>query len=167
VAYLVDHGVPALTAAAVGGASGLVSIVGKIGWGWFSDRTNRELAYSLAFGCLVASIGVLVLAGLYGTPFLLYLYAVLIGLGYGVMAPVPPAVASDLYGGPGFSTIYGGLYTVTCLGLATGTWSAGKIFDSTGSYAAALWVGLAMALLSPALLWMVAPRRPNPPPSCH
>jgi MFS family permease len=165
VAYLVDHGVPALTAAAVGGASGLVSIVGKIGWGWFSDRTNRELAYSLAFGCLVASMGLLVLAGLYRTPFLLYLYAVLIGLGYGVMAPVPPAVASDLYGGPGFSTIFGGLYIATCLGLATGTWSAGKIFDSTGSYAVALWVGLAMAVLAPALLWVVAPRRPNPPPA--
>ena len=165
VAYLVDHGVPALTAAAVGGASGLVSIVGKIGWGWFSDRTNRELAYSLAFGCLVASMGLLVLAGLYRTPFLLYLYAVLIGLGYGVMAPVPPAVASDLYGGPGFSTIFGGLYIATCLGLATGTWSAGKIFDSTGSYAVALWAGLAMAVLAPALLWVVAPRRPNPPPA--
>ncbi len=164
VAYLVDHRVPALVAAAVGGASGLVSIVGKIGWGWLSDRTGRELAYGLAFGCVVASIGALALAGLHPTSFLLYLYAVLIGLGYGVMAPVPPAVASDLYGGPGFSTIFGTLYVVTCLGLAIGTWSAGEIFDRTGSYAAALWLGLVMAALSPALLWVVAPRRPNPPP---
>jgi MFS family permease len=164
VAYLVDHRVPALVAAAVGGASGLVSIVGKIGWGWLSDRTNRELAYGLALACVAASIGALVLAGMYPTSFPLYLYAVLIGLGYGVMAPVPPAVASDLFGGPGFSTIFGTLYVVTCLGLATGTWSAGEIFDRTGSYAAALWLGLAMAVLSPALLWIVAPRRPNPPP---
>jgi MFS family permease len=102
---------------------------------------------------------------MYPTSFLLYLYAVLIGLGYGVMAPVPPAVASDLFGGPGFSTIFGTLYVVTCLGLAIGTWSAGEIFDRTGSYAAALWVGLVMTVLSPALLWIVAPRRPNPPPA--
>ena len=165
VAYLVDQGVPALTAAVVGGASGLFSIGGKVGWGWFSDRTNRELAYSLAFGCLIASIGVLVLAGHHQTLFLLYLYALLIGLGYGVMAPVPPAIANDLYGGPGFSTIFGGLYTANCLGLAAGTWSAGKIFDSTGSYAVALWIGLAMAVLAPALLWVVGPRHPNPPPA--
>jgi MFS family permease len=79
------------------------------------------------------------------------------------MAPVPPAVASDLFGGPGFSTIFGTLYVVTCLGLATGTWSAGEIFDRTGSYAPALWLGLAMAVVSPALLWIVAPRRPNLP----
>jgi MFS family permease len=90
---------------------------------------------------------------------------VLIGLGYGVTAPVPPAVASDLFGGPGFSTIYGTLYVVTCLGLATGTWSAGAIFDRTGSYAGALWLGLLMTVVSPALLWVVAPRRPNPPPA--
>ena len=164
IAYLVDHGVPALAAAAVGGASGLVSILGKIGWGWLSDRTNRELTYNLAFMCVAVSMGALVLAGMNPTPFLLYLYAVLIGLGYAVMAPVPPAVASDLFGGPGFPTIFGTVYVVTCLGLASGTWSAGEIFDYTGSYAAALWLGLAMTVLSPALLWIVAPRRPNPPP---
>jgi len=63
VAYLVDHGVPALTAATVGGVVGLISIGGKMGWGAFSDRAGRELAYSLASGCVVASIGLLVLAG--------------------------------------------------------------------------------------------------------
>jgi MFS family permease len=165
VAYLVDHKIPALAAATVGGVVGLVSIVGKIGWGWLSDRTNRELAYNLAFVGVGLSIGALVLAGMYPTTFLLYLYAVLIGLGYGVTAPVPPAAASDLFGGPGFSTIYGTLYVVTCLGLAIGTWSAGEIFDRTGSYSVALWLGLVMTVVSPALLWVVAPRRPNPPPA--
>ena len=164
VAYLVDHRITAFAASGVGGAVGLVSIVGKIGWGWLSDRTNRELTYSLAFVCVALSIAALVLAGRHPTPLLLYLYAALIGLGYGVMAPVPPAVASDLFGGPGFSTIFGTVYVVTCLGLATGTWSAGEIFDHTGSYAAALWLGLVMTVISPALLWLVAPRRPNPPP---
>jgi MFS family permease len=164
VAYLVDHKIHALTAAGVGGTAGLVSIVGKIGWGWLSDRTNRELTYSLAFVCVGLSIGALALAGMYPTTILLYLYAALIGLGYGVMAPVPPAVASDLFGGPGFSMIFGTIYVVTCLGLATGTWSAGEIYDHTGSYAGALWLGLLMTAISPALLWLVAPRRPNPPP---
>lgn len=55
VAYLVDHGVPALIAATVGGAVGLVSIGAKLGWGVFSGRAGRELAYSLACACVVAS----------------------------------------------------------------------------------------------------------------
>ena len=159
VAYLVDHGVPVMTAAALGGAVGLVSIVGKIGWGALSDRTTRPLAYSLAFAFVAVSIGGLVLAGWYPTSYLPYLYAVLIGIGYAAMAPLLPAIASDLFAGPGFSMIFSTIYTVGGLGLAVGTWSAGWIFDTSGSYAGALWLGLVMAVISPLLMWMVAPRR--------
>lgn len=164
VAYLVDHGASALTAATVAGVVGLASIATKPGWGMLSDRAGRELTYTLAAGCVVASIGLLVLAGRYPTSALPYLYAVLNALGYGVLSAVFPAIASDLFGGPGFSTIYGALYTVICVGLAFGPWAAGQIFDLTGSYATALWIGLAMAVVSPGVLWIVAPRRPNPPP---
>ena len=75
------------------------------------------------------------------------------------MAPLPPAIASDLFAGPGFSLIFGAIYTVGAFGLAAGTWTAGWIFDTTGSYAAALWLGLLMASLSPFFMWLVAPRR--------
>jgi MFS family permease len=106
----------------------------------------------------------LVLAGRHPASLFPYLYAVLIGVGYAAMAPLPPAVANDLFAGPGFSMIFSTMYTVGGLGLATGTWIAGWIFDTSGSYAGALWLGLLMALLSPLLMWMVAPRRlPNRP----
>ena len=163
VAYLVDHGVPIMTAATLGGAVGLVSIGGKIGWGALSDRTTRPLAYSLAFGFVAVSIGALVLAGRYPMSSLPYLYAILIGMGYAAMAPLLPAISNDLFAGPGFSMIFSTIYTVGTLGLAAGTWSAGFIFDVRGSYAGALWLGLLMAALSPLLMWMVAPRRiPGP-----
>jgi MFS family permease len=165
VAYLVDHGVSLAAAAAVGGFVGLVSIPGKMGLGLLSDRTNRELAYTLAFACLVASLGVLVLAGQYPASGLAYLYAVLIAIGYSATAPLTPAAASDLFSGPRFSTIFGCLHLGNSLGAATGAWVAGIIFDGTGSYAGALWLALASAVLAPALLWIVAPRRPHPPPA--
>ena len=167
VAFLVDHGVSGLMAATVGGAVGLVSIPGKAGWGALSDRAGRELAVTLAFGCVALSLGALVLAGRHPIPGWLYLYALLIGLGYSVLSAVFPAIASDLFGGPGFSVIYGTLYAVICLALATGPWLAARIFDLTGSYAAALWLGFGMAVLAPVLAWIVAPRRPNPPPHEH
>jgi MFS family permease len=163
VAYLVDHGVAAMTAAEVAGGVGFISILAKIGWGALADRSGRELAYGLAFGCTALSLGALVLAGRYHTAGLLLLYVLLVGLGYAIMAPIPPAAASDMFGGPGFSTIFGTLYSFGAMGLAGGTWSAGRIFDLTGSYAGALWLGLGMAALSPMLLWMAAPRRENLP----
>ena len=165
VAYLVDHGVSPLAAASVGGLVGLASVAGKMGCGAFSDRAGREPAYSLSFGCVVASIGALVLAGRYPASGLPYVYALLIGLGYGGTAPLAPAAASDLFSGPAFGTIFGTMYPAMCLGIASGAWAAGRIFDGTGSYALALWLALGMAVVSPTLLWVVAPRRPNPPPA--
>jgi MFS family permease len=164
VAYLVDHGVSALLGATLVGIVGLASIAGKTGWGTMSDRVGREPTYTLAFACVAASVGMLALAGAYpGTP-LPYLYALLIGLGYAVTAPLTPAIASDLFGGPRFARIFGLLHFTNSLGGAAGAWVAGAIFDATGSYAFALPIAAGMALLAPGLLWVVAPRRPNPAP---
>ena len=165
VAYLVDHGVPALAAASVVGVVGLASVAGKTGWGVLSDRFGRELAYSLAFACVLASVGALAVAGAWPSPVLPYVYAVLIGLGYAATAPLTPAVASDLFGGPHFPRIFGVLHATNSFGGAVGVWTAGYIFDVTGSYALGLWVTALTAVCAPALLWVAAPRRPNPPPS--
>jgi MFS family permease len=165
VAYLVDHGASALAGATVVGVVGVSSVAGKAGWGMLSDRIGREPTYSLAFGCVAASVGLLALAGAYPRTLLPYGYAVLIGVGYAVTAPLTPAIASDLFGGPRFARIFGALHFTNSLGGALGAWVAGGIFDATGSYALALPIAAAMAVLAPALLWFVAPRRPNPPPS--
>jgi MFS family permease len=164
VAYLTDQGVPTLVAAGVGGVVGLVSIPDKVGWGTLSDRVNREVAYSLAFACVVCGIVTLVLAGRSPASAILYLYAALIGLGYAATAPLTPAAASDLFSGPKFSTIFGTLHISNALGASTGAWIAGRIFDHTGSYRLAFGLALVMAVFSASLLWIVAPRRPHPPP---
>lgn len=165
VAYLVDHGVPALVGATVVGVVGVCSIAGKTGWGTLSDRVGREPTYTLAFACVAASVGVLALAGAHPRSLLPYVYAVLIGVGYAVTAPLTPAIASDLFGGPRFARIFGTLHFTNSLGGALGAWVAGRIFDAHQSYAAALPIAAAMALLAPSLLWVVAPRRPNPAPA--
>ena len=165
VAYLVDHGVPALVGATVVGVVGVCSVAGKAGWGALSDRIGREPTYSLAFLCVALSVGVLVLAGAHPRTMLPYGYAVLIGVGYAVTAPLTPAIASDLFGGPRFARIFGTLHFTNSAGGALGAWVAGRIFDATESYALALPMAAVMALFAPALLWVVAPRRPNPAPA--
>jgi len=165
VAYLVDHGVSALVGATLVGIVGIASVIGKAGWGTLSDRVGREPTYSLAFGCVALSVAFLALAGAYPRSVLPYGYALLIGIGYAVTAPLTPAIASDLFGGPRFARIFGALHLANSLGGALGAWVAGAIFDATRSYALALPISAATALFAPALLWVVAPRRPNPPPA--
>ena len=164
VAYLVDHGVPAFVGATVVGVVGVCSIAGKAGWGALSDRVGRELTYSLAFLCVAGSVGLLALTGAYPRTLLPYGYAVLIGVGYAVTAPLTPAIASDLFGGPRFARIFGALHFANSVGGALGAWIAGFIFDATASYALALPIAATMAVLAPSLLWFVAPRRANPAP---
>ena len=93
------------------------------------------------------------MAGAWPRPALLYVYAVLIGLGYAATAPLTPAVASDLFGGPRFPRIFGVLHATNSFGGAVGVWTAGYIFDVTGSYALGLWVTAFTAVCAPALLW--------------
>ncbi len=124
----------------------------------------HQVAYTLAFCCVVASIGTLVLAGRNPETLLHYVYAILIGLGYAATAPLAPAAASDVFGGPRFSVIFGTLHISNAIGASTGPWIAGRIFDVTGSYAAALWIALGTAVFPMGILWVVAPRHPHPPP---
>jgi MFS family permease len=128
------------------------------------DRTLRELVYSLACLSLVLSIGALALSGAYPLSVLPYVFAVVLGLGYAITAPIAPAVSSDLFKGPGFSTIFGGIHVSLGFGTAAGAWAGGEVFDLTGSYTSAMWGALGLIAFSCVLLWVVAPRHPNPPP---
>ncbi len=164
VAYLVDHQVSAMTAATLAGLVGMVSIAGKPAWGFLMDRMLREQVFTMASVCLAASVGLLVLSGSRPTGFLPYGYALVLGLGYAVTAPVTPAVSSDLFKGPGFPVIFGWLHMALCVGTAMGAWAGGEVFDRTGGYGLALAASVSLALLACGLLWLVAPRRPNPCP---
>ena len=163
VAYLVDKGVAAIIAASVVSVVGLASVAGKIGWGWLADHVGSEVAFTLASLCVVVSIGILALTSPHA-PSLAYVYAVLMGVGYASSAPLPPAVVGRLFRGPHFASIFGALQPATSIGSAAGAFAAGRIFDRTGTYALALGLAMAIAALAPILLWIVAPRRPHPPP---
>jgi MFS family permease len=164
VAYLVDHGVAAMLAATVAGLVGLSSAPGKMGWGYLLDRMRRETVYSLSSASFLVSLGLLVLSGSHPGSVLPYVYAVFLGVGYAVTAPLTPAVAGDLFRGPGFPTIFGAIHVSLGFGTAMGAWAGGAIYDATGGYTAALWVAVGLTLLSVGLLWGVGPRHPNPPP---
>ena len=159
VAYLVDHGVTALAAASVVGVVGLASIVGKGGGGWASDTVGRELTYTTGMALVAASIGILGLVALTGTPAWAYVYGALVGVGYAVTAPLMPAVVSDLYRGRHFGAIFGAIQVANAVGGSAGPWAAGRIFDASGSYAPAFVAALAATAVSATTMWIVAPRR--------
>ncbi len=154
VAYLVDHGIPALVAASVASVVGLASIFGKAGGGWFSDTFGRELTYTFGMVSVVASVGMLGLVALAPGPIPAFAYGVLVGLGYSVTAPLIPALVSDLFRGRHFGAIFGTMQLVNAIGGASGPWIAGRVFDTTGSYRLALAGAVLAAIAATGALWV-------------
>lgn len=152
-AFLVDHGLPAMTAASVISVVGASSIVGKTGGGWISDHLSRELVYALGMIGMIFSVGVLWLVALAPSAWLALGYAVLFGLGYSVTAFIVPAMMSDRFRGPHFGSIFGATQVASALGSALGAWLAGRIFDATGSYAIAFSLAAAAAGVAALSVW--------------
>lgn len=158
VAHVVDKGFSAGKGAIIFGLVGIMGAVGKILFGALSDRIGRTTAFAMGMGC--AFLGVVSLMMLQPERgFVLYVYAVFFGLGYGSIAPIFPAHAADLFYGPHFGRIYGSLSIGGGLGGASGTWLSGKIFDLTGSYGIAFLIVLSAILFIVLLFWLSASRR--------
>ena len=162
-AFLVDHGLPAMTAASVISVVGASSIVGKTGGGWISDHLSRELVYALGMIGMIFGVGVLWLVALAPSAWLALGYAVLFGVGYSVTAFIVPAMMSDRFRGPHFGSIFGATQVASALGSALGAWLAGRIFDATGSYAIAFSLAAAAAGVAALSVWAGRLRGPARP----
>jgi MFS family permease len=152
-AFLVDHGIPAMTAASVISVVGAASILGKTGGGWISDHLPRELVYALGMISMIIGVGVIWLVAVTPSAWLAMGYAVLFGIGYSVTAFVVPAMMSDRFRGPRFGSIFGATQVASALGSALGAWLAGRIFDATGSYALAFTLAAAAAAVAALSVW--------------
>jgi len=159
-AFLVDHGISAMTAASVISVVGAASILGKTGGGFISDFFSRELVYAFGMIGMIIGVGVLWLVAASPSAWLALGYAVLFGVGYSVTAFVVPAMMSDRFRGPHFGSIFGATQVASAVGSALGAWLAGRIFDATGSYAIAFGIAAGAAAVAALSVW--ASRIPQP-----
>ncbi len=159
VAYLTDRKFDPMLAASVVGLVGICGSLGKILWGWTSDRIGRERTFALGMGSLVMGILILNLINDASQQWGVYVYAFVFGLGYGVFAPLTSSIAADVFQSKRFGSIYGLLYVGSGTGSAIGPWVSGTIFDVTRSYGAALLVAIIAAVASAVAVWLAAPRR--------
>jgi len=158
-AYFVDRSYDKLLVASVVATVGIMGSVGKIFWGFASDRLGREMAYALS--CLSGTLGVgIMLAIGPGAPtWSLYSYAIIYGLFYGASAVLMPVIAADVFHSRNFGSILGGMYIGGGLGTAAGTFFAGWVFDVSRSYLVAFALYFPFMWLTCLLYWLAAPRK--------
>ncbi len=163
-AFMVDLGIDKTNSALIAGVIGISSILGQLLWGNLSDRIGREIAYTLAAICNLIAIVALVYLSWMLALWVAVAFAIFIGFGYGANTPIFPATARDLFTSPFFPSIFGTLSISGSSGAALGAWLGGWLYDVTGEYTAMLATSVVLAIIAPVLLWLAAPRNPNPAP---
>lgn len=159
VAHLVETGFPKLLVAGVVGLIGVVSVPGKVGWGYLADRWWPEWIYLTGCSCVVAGIAILLGIGPATPLWGLYVYALLMGVGYSVSPAMTPIMCGLFFGGPHFGVIFGCLNMLYHAGGAAGVWLAGYAHDLAGSYRLPFSASMVSAAATVLLVWLAAPRR--------
>ena len=154
VAHAVDVGYPKVFAASIFGIMGVVSIAGRLGFGYLADIMRREVVYTWVQ--LVSAVGTLALMATTdnSTPALLYIYAVFYGLGQGSRALVLSAISIDVFKGKNFGAIFGYFTLSVGVGGAIGAWLGGYLFDVTRSYMVAFSISLSCLIISIFVVWL-------------
>lgn len=159
VAYAIGQGVDPEKAAAALGSVSLVSLAGRLGTGWLSDRVGRALTLTVAYGSAALGIAGLTALTLTGQSFWLVLYVVLYGMAQGSTGIIGSARAADVFGGASFGAIYGWLVLSVGPSQAFGAWVGGRIFDVTGSYLPAFVFAVAALVVGVIAIWRVRDTR--------
>ncbi len=162
VRFLVDQGIPKMTAALLFAVIGLISSGFRIFWGWLSDRIGREITFTMGVLCACLGVLSLYLIETTGIKGFLYGFSVFFGMGWGATAPMFMSVAADLFKGKIFGLIYGIIESGIGIAGAIGAWVAGFIFDQTQSYHRAFVLAIAVLLISSLFVWLAAPRKSRP-----
>ncbi|HEY82793.1 MAG TPA: MFS transporter [Dehalococcoidia bacterium] len=155
--YLSSIGVARATSGLVATAIPLLSIGGRLGFGWLGDRLDKRRLAAGALGLVALGLLCFELTPLVGAE-LLVPFFILFGLGYGGSLTMAGALPREYFGRTSFGTIVGFIWGIGILGTLVGPPLAGWVFDHWGSYQG-VWLALAglaiggaviMALLPPA-----------------
>ena len=147
LAFAVGIGFDRQYAAGVLGMGAFFSLPGIILTGTMSDYVGREVSAMFTYG--VSILGVVFALFIHSPDqhLLLWLHACFFGLTWGARGPAITAKAADLFPGPQLGSILGVISVGTGLGAALGSWSAGWIFDFSGSYKVAFYASITAYLL--------------------
>jgi MFS family permease len=131
--YLNTTGIARSVSSIVASIIPLISILGRLSFGWFGDRFDKRriMATGFAFLCVsmllfnsIASTGI----------WLIVPFVILCGFGYGGPIPILPGLIREYFGRERLGTILGFITGIMMIGSIIGPPMAGWIFDTFDSY---------------------------------
>jgi predicted MFS family arabinose efflux permease len=155
VNFLVGTGtLQILGASTVFSALSLVSLGGRMFFGWLADRLRGEGAFSVALSCTMAGYVMLLLLGALEARWPLYVFIASYGFAQGAGGIAVAAKTVEVFHGPHLGTIFMVVTLSGNLGAAAGAWIGGRFFDLTGSYMLTFSTAIVSGLLAIGCMWV-------------
>jgi MFS family permease len=111
----------------------LVSIFGRLGFGWLGDRHGRIMIAAIAFGMM--SMGAIFLGfNSNSSLWVIGIFVLLFGIGWGAIAVLRTSLLREFFGRSNFGAILGLVEGISLIGSLAGPPLAGWVFDEFGSY---------------------------------
>ena len=154
VPHATDLEISAASAAIILAIIGGLSTGGRVTMGITGDRIGNKLAFIMSFGLISAALFWLLAAK---ELWMLYLFAVIFGFGYGGIAALVSPIVAGQFGLNSLGIILGVVVFSCAIGETIGPVVAGHIFDTTGSYNLAFLICAAVSFISLILVSRLKP----------
>ncbi len=154
VEFLVRSGtLPILGASTVFGVLSLVSLGGRMFFGWLADRLKGEGAFTAAMSCTITGFVMLLVLAQHGGTWPLYAFVLSYGFAQGAGGISIAAKTVEVFQGPRLGTIFMVVTLSANLGAAFGAWFGGRLFDLSGSYTLTFVTAIASGALAIGSMW--------------
>jgi len=131
IIHLEDVGFSREMAAFSVGLLTVVSIAGRLSFGFMGDFVDKRYLFLIAY--LLQGGGVLILMNAQDMT-TVYLFVAVFGVGFGATVPLLASIRADYFGRAALGKIQGFMSPVTMIAGATGPVWAGHMYDTTGTY---------------------------------
>jgi len=156
VAHVVDVGYSTFLAASVFGLAGITSSFGRVVFGFIADLLTKQAAYTLSILMTLVGVGALMILRDPSQTWLLYVYVIFFGIGFGSRAVLFSALTADIFSGKGFGSILGYSTVAVGVGGALGSWLGGAFHDWTGSYLVSFALSAVVLACSDVCIWLAS-----------
>lgn len=155
IPYLSDIGMDSALAASAVGAMSVISVGGRLFFGWLGDRYPKRVVMA---GVLALQVSGLAVFASITEPWMIFPFLALFAPGYGGAYPLRPSIQGEYFGRKAFGMIQGVLLSINAFAAFFAPIFLGTMFDTLGDYRLALWIVTGVvALAVPAMLLMPRP----------
>ncbi len=131
--YLSSIGINRSRASLVAMTLPIMSVGGRLSFGWLGDKYGRRRTVAVAFALMTAGMLLFSYAQSVGL-WLLVPFILLFGIGYGGSTATRPSMVAEYFGQANYGTILGLIVGINAVGAFVGPPLAGWVFDTWDSY---------------------------------